>query len=163
MGLGSVMQEETIQSLDKSWLQIKKEGRLKCGAKNTNSGNRNQRRGRVEKISSTDLGMLSSRVKQSCRSKCSVKQPCCKTAPVLLSQGEWGNFQAEAPGSSHCGEPWQQRDTILFPWGTESQKTETGQPKLSALKPCGLQPWQVTGKIQSPNYIHLKAGTWLAK
>lgn len=70
LGLGSVMQEETIQSLDKSWLQIKKEGQLKCRAKNTNSANRNQRRGRVEKISSTDLGMLSSRVKQSCRSKC---------------------------------------------------------------------------------------------
>lgn len=37
LGLGSASQEETIQSLDKSWLQIKKEGRLKCRAKNTNS------------------------------------------------------------------------------------------------------------------------------
>lgn len=95
LGLGSVMQEETIQSLDKSWLQIKKEGRLKCRAKNTNSSNRNQRRGRVGEISSTKLGTLSSRVKQSCRNKCSVKQPCCKTAPVPLNQGEQGNFQAE--------------------------------------------------------------------
>lgn len=91
LGLGSVMQEETIQSLDKSWLQIKKEGRLKCRAKNTNSSNKNQRRGRVEKISSTNLGTLCSRVKQS-RNKCSVKQPCCKTAPVPLSQGEQGQL-----------------------------------------------------------------------
>lgn len=58
------MQEETIQSLDKSWLQIKKEGQLECEAKNTNSSNRNQRRGRVEKISSTDLATLRSRANQ---------------------------------------------------------------------------------------------------
>lgn len=61
-GLGRVMQEETMQSLDKSWLQIKKEGQLKCTAKSTKSSNRNQRRGRVEKISSTNLCTLRSRV-----------------------------------------------------------------------------------------------------
>lgn len=72
------MQEETIQSLDKSWLQIKNEGQLECEAKNINSSNRNQRRGRVDKISSIDLAVLRSRVSQSCRSICSVKQPCCK-------------------------------------------------------------------------------------
>lgn len=81
-----------MQSLDKSWLQIKKEGQLKYEAKNSNSSNRNQKRGRVEKISSTDLATLRSRVNQSCRSNGSVKQPYCKTTLLPFDQGEQGNF-----------------------------------------------------------------------
>ena len=91
-GLGSVMQEETIQSLDKCWLQIKKEGQLEGEATNTNSSNRNQRRVRGNKLSSTDLDTLKSRVKQSCRSNFSVKQPCCKATLLLFDWGEQRNF-----------------------------------------------------------------------
>lgn len=88
LSVGSITQEETIQSLDKTQLQIKKEGQLECEAKNTNSSNRNQRRGRVGKISSTDLATKRSGVKQSCRSNCSVKHPCCKATVLPFEYGE---------------------------------------------------------------------------
>lgn len=137
LGLGSVMQEETMQSLDKSWLQIKKEGRLKCGAKNINSSNRNQRRGRVEKISSTNLGMLHSRVQPSCRSKCSVKQPCCKTAPVLLGQGERATSKLKLL-ALHPVVSQGSRETQYSFIGVQRARKQPGEPKLSALKQCRL-------------------------
>lgn len=88
LGVGSIMQEETIQSLDKTWLRIKKGGQLEHEAKNTNPTNRNQRRGRVDKISSTNLATKRSGVKQSRRSNCSVKHPCCKTTVLPLDYRE---------------------------------------------------------------------------